>query len=1183
MSKRPRTQHQSSSKKKARNHGQASVYHHSVASFGFPSSFNVALPSPSTSALPSPVPWIRQQGDAPFNWKDLGDDLRRSGATWQSLVVENVSQEEKTDVLVKEEDEDEPMEARHSSEHTQDMPDTEAENGKKRKKKRSVVSRHPNIEWKEKYRPLFLQELMRLKGRSDSRKQMRCSDCKGLSENGEEEKGRMPTYRCRYCNMGDMVCEECCVRRHWDMPWHFVERWDGQRFTKTDLADLGLKLQLNHFRGVCTASKPAYDRLLVLHTNGIHRANIRFCECPKSIPQYQQLLRRRLYPANLRKGRIATVVTFECLEMLHAMTLTTKGSVYDFYRGLEQLTDATGMSLPKSRYKQLLRVSRQWRHLTMLMRSGYGMSNCHDIDDQPEGVLTLRCPTCPHPGRNIDDVWWKRAWGKNWFLYRVCVCVDANFRLKEQLVSSHSRDPALCDGLGYFARRRPFEAWVEDNDRKADPEDEISSCVPLAAVSKQQTKFSKGLRYTGVGGIACARTDMIMRVVNLNKGERYSVMDYLVGLALQAFSGLYWVLLCYDIACQWFRKLDFRAAQWPEAVQRPNDLSMTPAIGKLHEPGHKQVDHQKFSLNLIRGVGYTDGESLERIWAAHNALSNSTKTMGPGARQDLLEIMFDFWNWLKYTTLGPSLYRRWRAAVNDRTKQTRAHKNLTSNLEKAMVEEWEEVVKKWEETEWAEEDGTLVNPYELKDELYSQARALEELALEDEARERRGQVAYHRMSAASFVATSLDIVHGQEKLKQKIEEQKREPTLRQSNQLQESRKALRRRIVGLLDVRAVYMPGLPQYLVDKKLSDDYDDVPAEEAKVWLPSSIPKSDLKRVCGEDVVMAETKLQFARANDALDGLRHTLRVKARMVLFKNSNVRGQRDSGRAREVIDRVQLRAERFVKQYRMAREAYYGIVSPGEELGDLPKLENGDVRALSDPDRVKRGPGRRGTREDDLYEEVDEERQVGREEPIDLIPPDRREYEHRTKHGTGETRKSNSWIWEYGRGRSKVGLDDGADDDNELLRAEWCKSRARVMRAKEEVMMLQEEMQRGLRYLDWAAARWDELAGLEDLTVSGGTREGRRAYAHSQAAVQRGLRDSFQRQWKSALQDDGENEVDDDGDDGDEGAEEEHDRAGDRWDESDLVKEEEEEASRLAGGVDIDDEVDEDEEEYVDEE
>ena len=51
----------------------------------------------------------------------------------------------------------------------------------------------------------------------------------------------------------------------------------------------------------------------------------------------------------------------------------------------------------------------------------------------------------------------------------------------------------------------------------------IGTCVGLQALAKMNTKFSKGLRYTGVGGIMCGRSEMIMPtgVGNLQKGEKY--------------------------------------------------------------------------------------------------------------------------------------------------------------------------------------------------------------------------------------------------------------------------------------------------------------------------------------------------------------------------------------------------------------------------------------------------------------------------------------------------------------------------------------------------------------------------------------------------------------------------------------------------------------------------------------
>lgn len=38
--------------------------------------------------------------------------------------------------------------------------------------------------------------------------------------------------------------------------------------------------------------------------------------------------------------------------------------------------------------------------------------------------------------------------------------MDANFRLKNQLVSNYSQDPGLGTGWAYMIRREPYEAYV---------------------------------------------------------------------------------------------------------------------------------------------------------------------------------------------------------------------------------------------------------------------------------------------------------------------------------------------------------------------------------------------------------------------------------------------------------------------------------------------------------------------------------------------------------------------------------------------------------------------------------------------------------------------------------------------------------------------------------------------------
>ena len=168
------------------------------------------------------------------------------------------------------------------------------------------------------------------------------------------------------------------------------------------MKSIGLKVQLNHASFFCERPIPCHSALLVLHTNGIHEVALQYCGCLREIPQHIQLLRRRFYPASQQNVR--TCATFELLELLHKLALTSQSSTYDFYRTLEKLTNNTGVSVPKSRYRSLFRMIMQWRHLRLLKWGG----RCHDpagVTATRPGELAVLCPSCPRPGVNLPENW----------------------------------------------------------------------------------------------------------------------------------------------------------------------------------------------------------------------------------------------------------------------------------------------------------------------------------------------------------------------------------------------------------------------------------------------------------------------------------------------------------------------------------------------------------------------------------------------------------------------------------------------------------------------------------------------------------------------------------------------------------------------------------------------------------
>ena len=206
-------------------------------------------------------------------------------------------------------------------------------------------------------------------------------------------------------------------------------------------------------------------------------------------------------------------------------------------------------------------------------------------------------------------------------------------------------------------------------------------------------------------------------------------MDYVVASALRRYSNLRRITISYDIACQWFTNLPKRLADLPHMVKPSPSLLLRPAVPKLHEPMHERIGHDVYSFNLMSGVGLTDGECIERIWANHNLLGNATKMQGPGSRQDTLDDHFGFWNWQKYVTMGkwkhdslvrtttnnPSqgatLMRRYTSAIADRNLQVEAHRGLTSSLPPDLLQKWEQMCLEWDNDTWPK---TAENPYEVE-------------------------------------------------------------------------------------------------------------------------------------------------------------------------------------------------------------------------------------------------------------------------------------------------------------------------------------------------------------------------------------------------------------------------------------------------------------------------------------
>ncbi|THU75457.1 hypothetical protein K435DRAFT_880783 [Dendrothele bispora CBS 962.96] len=301
-------------------------------------------------------------------------------------------------------------------------------------------------------------------------------------------------------------------------------------------------------------------------------------------------MRVRWFPGTHTRPK--TAFTFQMLMQFHILTLSGKINGFDYYRGLERLTDNTGKKIP-NRYPTLLRVVRQWRHLRMLHRGGRGNDGKQEIADTKLGELAVECIACPRPKINLPPGW-DTASSDRRFIYNMFLSFDACFCLKRKRISSWRADPTLQDGWAYYVEMGPYFEWV----RKMKEQKEMCSCTGLAALDHANTKFHEGYEDTGKGAGSCARHEFLLKnaLAALQVGER-------ILLAL---------IIAYDIACQWSKKLLQRLKNLPPLV-RLNLTYRTIAfvIPKLHILGHLIKCQLKFSLNFTRGVGQTDAEGIE--------------------------------------------------------------------------------------------------------------------------------------------------------------------------------------------------------------------------------------------------------------------------------------------------------------------------------------------------------------------------------------------------------------------------------------------------------------------------------------------------------------------------------------------------------------------------------------------
>ncbi|KAJ7912792.1 hypothetical protein B0H13DRAFT_2232409 [Mycena leptocephala] len=918
----------------------------------------------------------------------------------------------------------------------------------------------------------YLAEFLRLEGRGCVAREW-CPACP------RETRAANPAYRCMDCFFPDLLCAECCVVKHKEHPLDRVEHWNGQHFERVTLKSLGLRVQLGHTGyETCTNPIAAHQDFTVVHTNGIHPVAVDYCGCSQAHAagdRVEQTLRRSWFPSTSLEPQ--TCATFRVLETFHIMTLQGKVTTYDFYGGLEKLTDNSGLGNIKDRYKSFMRMMREWRHLVMLKRAGRGNDGKRKVAETLPGELAVTCPACPQPGINLPPDW-ESATGEERFLYILYIAIDACFRLKRRLVSSERKDPGLGTGWAYFTEDVPYRKYLLSvTDQK-----EMSTCSGLAALDYANTKFSRGYGSTGVGLGVCARHEFVQKTgaADLQKGERYANMDYIFASLMRHVDPRLTKYISYDICCQWSKHLVERLKLLPPGMRLTLILALCRfLIPKLHIYGHKLLCQLFFSLNYTVGSARTDGEGIERPWANIGPVATSTREMGPGSRHDTLDDHWGHWNWQKLIGLGKLLKKRLLNAIVQRNIQMASLEVFTVN-QMEHVPEWKAAVEAFEA------DATKPNPYEIPKTGMSEHDVRLDFAREEAASEAAGIPAIHNVTPSAFILAGLDLEEQQRRVKIEVETRKHETT-KQTAELVEKRTKISRYIGRFRALQSAYTPAALQALADRPApSPDKEEEAGrvENVPLFLPSALTEEQRANGCNRGVVAIETRLRDAQCRSALDELRNLLHIKSRFSTYKGGNARHQGATTRTRNLMNRNDQKIRIYGEKYVAAWEAKRRLVgdenvgwhrlNPKKDLRCMADAEDGAKRNARKVVGKKRGLGKAATAE---------ERRDGVQEG------------QRGKGRASEGHRTLSWIW--------MGTDSSSGATNEAiliaLRAEWSKAWSRTRRWTEEVRLLKEEMRRIPITLLWKAGWWEERSRAS-------------AYALRQAALFRGISAHFVELW-----------------------------------------------------------------------
>ncbi|KAF7360834.1 hypothetical protein MSAN_01112700 [Mycena sanguinolenta] len=676
----------------------------------------------------------------------------------------------------------------------------------------------------------------------------------------------------------------------------------------------------------------AIREIVVVHENGFHRVVIDFCSCPKNnriLDQWKQLLNVRLFPATWK--RPTTVFTFAVMDQFHIHSLTSKKSAYDYVRALAKLTNNAFPQDVENRCREFQHSFRIWRFLALQRRTGQAHEFDKYVPHRAPKSLTIRCPACPEVGYNIDqktideaEESEKQVRLSGYFFsvaqfsirhkYTLYVSTDGNFKLQRKNKLDDPDDVALNNGHGYFVNTAEFQKYLDiAKPLAADETDE--TCSHFRAARLQNVAKFKNAVITGVVAVQCVRHGFYLPngMVDLKRGEAYANTDYAICHGLSEATNQRWIMLLYDIWCQYHRNLKTRVKNWFGNMLTTIE-KFRRGIPKMHIH-----NHQDFACTV--------GEMIETGWAEQNLTAGSTKEQNDGHRHDSIDETSGHWNWDKLIKITDTLVRLYRLNELEIRDREFAFEKWSASRDPRLVAGWEQ-------------EEVMIESFEAKLEHGppTHAAAYRKLAEEELANVKAGLEAHTGDTA--LIATALMVERDQVSVRRLVAAKEEENIIRTARgRLSETISNLRMRQVQRVPELAKHMR-------------DIDVEKPEHEVLFLPSNFnaaTRDDLKL---KALSLIEYELREANAYQHLEDLRNAIRVYNINYAFKRTHLHGTGATTKAANYLKTLYNDVQIHCTNYRITRAALLKLGLPRDDKA-LQPLKRDELRGK---DGKEQAPG-----------------------------------------------------------------------------------------------------------------------------------------------------------------------------------------------------------------------------------